>query len=59
MENQGEKEKLLEQLEKNLDNIYFYLDLNFESMSKEEKQIWLKILENLDKNFHENKDSDD
>lgn len=59
MENQGEKGELLEKLEKNIDSLYFYLNMNFDNMTEEEKQFWFKLLENIDKNFYEDKDSDD
>jgi succinate dehydrogenase flavin-adding protein (antitoxin of CptAB toxin-antitoxin module) len=60
MEKQGEKgEDLLKQLENNLDAIYFYVDMNLESMTEEEKQFWKNILEKVDSDFYENKDSND
>jgi succinate dehydrogenase flavin-adding protein (antitoxin of CptAB toxin-antitoxin module) len=60
MEKQGEKgEDLLKQLENNLDAIYFYVDMNLESMSEEEKIFWKNILEKVDSDFYENKDSND
>ena len=60
MENQGEKgEDLLKQLEDNLDAIYFYLDMNLESMEEEEKKFWLEILQKIDKDFYEDQNSDD
>ena len=59
MENQGEKgEDLLKQLEDNLDAIYFYLHMNLESMDEEEKKFWLEILQKVDNDFYEDKDSD-
>ena len=58
MENKGEKgEDLLKQLENNLDAIYFYIDMNLESMTEEEKIFWKNILEKVDKDFYENKNS--
>lgn len=60
MENQGEKgEDLIKQLEDNLDAIYFYVSMNLDSMTEEEKKFWTEILQKVDKNFYEDQDSDD
>lgn len=53
MENQGEKEELLKQLEKNLDGIYLYLQINYDSMDQDEKKFWFELLEKIDKDFYE------
>lgn len=57
MENQGEKQELLKQLEKNLDGIYIYLEMNYDSMEEEEKKFWFEILEKIDKDFYEGTDT--
>lgn len=40
--------------EKELDAIYIYLSMSFESMTKEEKQMWINIMQKIDKQFYEN-----
>ena len=53
MEEEKEKNKEIELSEKDLDAIYFYLEMNFEGMTEEEKEFWTKILEKIDKNFYD------
>ena len=44
--------------EEELDSIYAYLSLEFESMSNEDKLVWINIIEIIDKKFNENYYSD-
>lgn len=39
--------------EKELDALYFYLDMSLDSMNEEEKLFWLELLQKLDKDFYE------
>jgi len=39
--------------EKEIDAIYMYLDMNFDSMSEDEKIFWTEILSKIDKEFYE------
>lgn len=36
-----------------LDALYMYLDMNYDSMSEEETDFWLEILQKIDPNFYE------
>ena len=47
------EEEKIEITEKELDAIYFYVEMNFEGMTEEEKEFWTKILEKIDKNFYD------
>lgn len=53
----SEQEETRELTEKELDALYIYLEMNYEDLKEEEKLMWLKILERVDKNFYEDKDS--
>ena len=39
--------------EKEIDAIYMYLDMNFDSMSEEDKIFWTEILSKIDTEFYE------
>lgn len=53
----SEQEETRELTEEELDALYVYLEMNYESLTEEEKLMWIKILERVDKNFYEDKDS--
>jgi hypothetical protein len=38
--------------EKELDAIYIYLDMNFDAMTADEKQMWIDILDKIEKENH-------
>jgi len=44
--------------EEELNSIYAYLDMEFESMNASDKLIWIKIIEIVDKKFKEDDYSD-
>lgn len=46
------EEEKIEITEKHLDAIYMYIEMNFEEMTEEEKNIWLTILQKIDPNFY-------
>jgi hypothetical protein len=37
--------------EEELDLIYLFLDIEFESMSNEDKLLWINLMKSIDKNF--------
>jgi len=39
--------------DRELDAIYFYLDMNYNSMTQEEISFWIEMLEKIDPNFYE------
>ena len=39
--------------DRELDAIYFYLDMNYNSMTQEEISFWVEMLEKIDPNFYE------
>lgn len=43
--------------EQELDALYFYLSLNFEGMSEQERDFWTEMMPKLDKTFYDDKDS--
>lgn len=48
-----EKEKEIEITEDQLNALYFYVNMNLDSMTEEERDFWFKILEKVDKNFYD------
>jgi NTP pyrophosphatase (non-canonical NTP hydrolase) len=52
-------EELLKEIKDNLDAIYMYINMNLDSMTEEDKKFWINILEKIDKDFYENKDTND
>lgn len=40
--------------EKELEAIYIYLSMSFDTMTKEEKLTWINIMQKIDKQFYEN-----
>lgn len=53
MEKDKEKEFKEKLTESQLDALYFYLEMNTDSMSEEELELWKDILEKLDSKFYE------
>ncbi len=53
MEKDKEKEFQEKLSESQLDALYFYLEMNTDSMSEEELELWKGILEKLDSKFYE------
>lgn len=53
----SEKEEARELTEEELDALYVYLAMHYDEMPDEEKVLWLKVLERVDKNFYEDKDN--
>lgn len=51
--NPFQRELSPEELEQTLDDIYSYLEMNLETMSKEELDIWTKLLEEIDPNIED------
>lgn len=47
-----EEKKEVEIKESDLDALYFYVEMNFDSMDEEEKTFWLEILQKIDKDFY-------
>lgn len=45
--------------EQELDAIYFYLNMEYDHMSEDEKKLWYNILSLVDKDFFENDESKD
>lgn len=47
-----EEKKEVEIKERDLDALYFYLDMNLDNMDDQEKAFWLEILQKVDKGFY-------
>jgi succinate dehydrogenase flavin-adding protein (antitoxin of CptAB toxin-antitoxin module) len=53
-ENENKKKEFQEKLtESQLDALYFYIEMNTESMTDDELKIWKEMLEKLDSKFYE------
>ncbi len=48
-----EEKKEVEIKEGDLDALYFYVEMNLDSMDEKEKEFWLEILQKIDKDFYE------
>lgn len=48
-----EEKKEVEIKESDLDALYFYIEMIFDSMNNEEKAFWLEVFKKIDSEFYE------